>query len=485
VYSPDAVAAAQRTADALRAQGYNIIPTFIRTDRPGLHGLDDPVAPTSAADAEAAMAVLQPGWTIDKAISISTLGDQLRAAALMNCTPGIDVSKNAEGDDSTQVTTGIQPITATIVNSGRDALKNLVLTDTTLSGDAATWDQGDLDKLKTLVLKPGESFTVHGTVDVKYGVTHKDNVTVTGTGVITGTSVKDEDPTTLVPKTETPGIDVAKNKEGDDLNKVEKGAQNVVATIKNPGTEPLGNLVFTDATDAGSNVKWSQTDLDKLKTLVIKPGESFAVHGTLTLKAGESHKDTATVTGKGTISGTPVKDADPTRYETPQEPKVDVSKNAEGDDQLVVDAGEQHITATIKNSGTEALKDFTFSDKTSSGAVATWDQGDLDTLKTLVLNPGESFTVHGTVTVKAGETHKDMVAITAMGVISGTPVTDEDPTTLVPPAIPGVPQAHTGGAIADTNPTLPIVLGGVAVVLAAGAALTLVIRKRRSATESE
>jgi LPXTG-motif cell wall-anchored protein len=50
-------------------------------------------------------------------------------------------------------------------------------------------------------------------------------------------------------------------------------------------------------------------------------------------------------------------------------------------------------------------------------------------LAELVLQPGESFTVEGTVEVAAGETHRDNVIVNADGVISGEEIDDEDPTT--------------------------------------------------------
>src|SRR5699024_7448692 len=50
-------------------------------------------------------------------------------------------------------------------------------------------------------------------------------------------------------------------------------------------------------------------------------------------------------------------------------------------------------------------------------------------LAELVLQPGESSTVEGTVQVAAGETHRDNVIVNADGVISGEEIDDEDPTT--------------------------------------------------------
>ena len=115
--------------------------------------------------------------------------------------------------------------------------------------------------------------------------------------------------------------------------------------------------------------------------------------------------------------------------EEPPTPEIDVIKNDEGDDVHQVQAGEHDVSVTITNDGNEALENFEFTDTTEDGQDVVWDEEDLAALEELILEPGESFTVNGTVQVAAGETHRDNVVVTADGVISGEPVEDEDPTT--------------------------------------------------------
>lgn len=66
-----------------------------------------------------------------------------------------------------------------IANTGKAEQHRFTFSDATIEGDGSVaWNTGDLEHLKKLVLKPGEKFTVHGTL---HGITrsHRDRVTVT------------------------------------------------------------------------------------------------------------------------------------------------------------------------------------------------------------------------------------------------------------------------------------------------------------------
>lgn len=93
-YVSAAGAAAASVAAEIRASGMHLETIFIRTDRPGVHGLDDPIAPTPDAQVEEAMQDLQPGWTIDRVITIAQLAGELRARAAAACTPAVSLTKS-------------------------------------------------------------------------------------------------------------------------------------------------------------------------------------------------------------------------------------------------------------------------------------------------------------------------------------------------------------------------------------------------------
>ena len=122
--------------------------------------------------------------------------------------PKIDLSKNVEGDDVTEVAAGTHPVKVVFTNRGTEALKGLVFTDTTNSGNDVVWNADQIAALKDLVLEVGKSVTIDGTVEVAVGETHKDTASITGTGVVSGVKVSDEDPTTLVPPAPEPKVSI-------------------------------------------------------------------------------------------------------------------------------------------------------------------------------------------------------------------------------------------------------------------------------------
>ena len=241
--------------------------------------------------------------------------------------PVIEVAKNEKGDDVHNVDAGTHEVVATFTNTGTEDLTDLKFVDETQSGQDVQWNAENLAKLDGLVLKVGETVTVRGTVVVKAGETHKDTVTVTGKGVISGKPVDGEDPTTYVPPggtvpPPTPEIDLSKNKEGDDINKVDVGTHEIVVTLTNTGDEALKDLVFSDTTQSGNDTVWNKDDLAALNGLVLEVGESVKVRGTVAVADGVTHKDTASINATGVISGKPVADEDPTTYVpvTPEAP---------------------------------------------------------------------------------------------------------------------------------------------------------------------
>lgn len=223
--------------------------------------------------------------------------------------------------------------------------------------------------------------------------------------------------------------------------------RDIVIQVTNTGNEDLVNVVLTDETQSGvdiENLVWTLPNGETIEATTNDDGvltatwdgpwapeEVITGVATLTLPLGdELHTNLATVTADGAISGEPVEDDDPYNGTPPPAvPAIDVIKNDEGDDVHEVQAGEHDVTVTITNDGNEALENFEFTDTTEEGQDVVWNEEDLAALEELTLEPGESFTVNGTVQVAAGETHRDNAVVTADGVISGEPVEDEDPTT--------------------------------------------------------
>ncbi len=223
--------------------------------------------------------------------------------------------------------------------------------------------------------------------------------------------------------------------------------RDIVIQVTNTGNEDLVNVVLTDETQSGvdiENLVWTLPNGETIEATTNDDGvltatwdgpwapeEVITGVATLTLPLGdELHTNLATVTADGAISGEPVEDDDPYNGTPPPAvPAIDVIKNDEGDDVHEVQAGEHDVTVTITNDGNEALENFEFTDTTEEGQDVVWNEEDLAALEELTLEPGESFTVNGTVQVAAGETHRDNAVVTADGVISGEPVEDQDPTT--------------------------------------------------------
>ena len=129
----------------------------------------------------------------------------------------------------------------------------------------------------------------------------------------------------------------------------------LVFTVTNNGTEPLVNVVVTDAITAGSGtVSGLSCDFSGLggglptATTWAGPfavGDSFTCQATLSaLTPGDLHTDVGQVTADGQYSGTPVKDTNPYNAETPVLVSIgdhvwtDVNRNG------IQDAGEPPVS---------------------------------------------------------------------------------------------------------------------------------------------
>ncbi len=87
--------------------------------------------------------------------------------------------RNKTGEALDPATDGTR-IGLLITNTGKSDLHRFDMADRTIAGTGdVTWDQKDLDALKSLTLRPGKSFTVHGTLNGVRDV-HTDRASVTG-----------------------------------------------------------------------------------------------------------------------------------------------------------------------------------------------------------------------------------------------------------------------------------------------------------------
>jgi uncharacterized repeat protein (TIGR01451 family) len=249
-------------------------------------------------------------------------------------------------------------------------------------------------------------------------------------------------------------------------------------TITNTGAEALTNVVVTDSLVSGSG---AITDLTCDFSALGGPatgttwngpfavGASFTCSGTVpALSGGQTHEDSAAVTGQGVISGKKVTDSDEWNGNVPGGPQVDIIKydtlngnnatsghfpNANAPKTL--QSGQDvPISMTITNTGNEPLADVTVTDQTIGGvgkltglscdfsplggpsSGTTWDGP---------FAVGASFTCAGTLpALVAGQTHVDAATVVAQGVSSGTSVSNTDQWNGMVPASPAI---HTGGTV--------------------------------------
>ena len=368
--------------------------------------------------------------------------------------PELEVFKNDEGDDVHQVEAGEEDVTVTITNDGNEALENFDFTDTTESGQDVVWNQEDLAGLEGLVLEPGDSYTVNGTVEVAAGETHRDNVVINAEGVISGDPVEDEDPTTYeAAPTYAIGdyVWIDANRDGiqGDPEDGEYPLNGVTVVLYDGEGEELdrtttgadGRYIFDDlpAGDYQVGFELTEEQAERYEFTTYNVEHDAEVDS----NAGDNGRSVVFTLGPDNEFLTSNEDyeygsvqasegIDPTwdaGVVVIPVPEIQVDKNEAGDDAHQVTAGEHDVVVTITNDGNEALENFEFADTTEDGHEVVWNEEDLAGLEDLVLAPGDSYTVNGTVQVDAGTTHRDNAVVNATGVISGEPVEDDDPTT--------------------------------------------------------
>jgi len=286
--------------------------------------------------------------------------------------PGVTIVKydTLNGDDSTSghypnsnapktlTANEPTPISMTITNSGTDALVDVTVTDSLVSGSGAlTGLSCDFSPLGgpatgTTWAGPfavGASFTCTGTVPgLAVGETHENSSVVTGTGQASGKPVTDSDDWNgrVPPPPGTPTIDIIKydTLNGDNITTghhpnssapkyLTAGKPTPISfTVTNNGAEALVDVVVVDKTTAGvGTITGLSCDFSPLGgpssgTTWAGPfvvGASFTCSGTLpALKAGQTHTNASTVSGQGAFSGKTVSDTDQWNGKVPESPSI-------------------------------------------------------------------------------------------------------------------------------------------------------------------
>ncbi|MBT8197970.1 MAG: hypothetical protein KJO84_05655, partial [Acidimicrobiia bacterium] len=244
--------------------------------------------------------------------------------------PSIDISKNAEGEDSQTIEVGSSvTFTITVENTGNVPLTDVNVGDDEVPACEATYtDNGG-------VLEVGAIWVYDCTVDdVQTGFVNI--AVVNGTGPA-GKTVTDEDPSTVI--VEAPGIDIIKGTRAGSAAGIPPGAV-ISGPPLDPGTD--GSFIA-----AGSDLTWvyvvtntGDTDLvnvvvsDDLEGLVCEISllqVGTTVHCLLPGIAGLNEYDNVGTVDGATAAGFAVTDSDPSSY-FGADPSIDLEKYTNGVD---------------------------------------------------------------------------------------------------------------------------------------------------------
>lgn len=382
-----------------------------------------------------------------------------------------------------------EALTFTITNPGTEPLTNVAVTDSATSGPELTGLSCDFSTLGGPAtgttwagpFNPADTFNCTGTLPgLASDQSSADVAHVSGTGSVTGLTVEDQDSWNGWTPATTPSIRLEKFSTLDGFpagdydtsggKQLDPNApEPITFVLYNNGSEPLTNFDVSDITNVGPAL----VNLDCDWTPVIGPVTGTRWNGTLpvgmsiicqgvqpALSPGEVAQDVGNVTANGVESGTAVTATDPWSGFAADVPQLTVAKwsTADGPDagdfdlppgKSLAPNTDTPVTFTITNTGSEAVQNLTLSDLTPDGprltgvsclapgetapieltgtpAMATWAGP---------LAVGAVITCTGTLPGLApGVTHSDVVTAGGTGVISGLPVSGNDPFNAFSPA---------------------------------------------------
>lgn len=287
------------------------------------------------------------------------------------------------------------------------------------------------------------------------------------------THTPEHHPSVSVEKFDTAsGADKGDRDTADQALDMDSDSTKLTFVVTNTGDTALDGISLTDQTVDGTgtlaDVDWNGVDIDKL---VLEPGQSMTVTGTLRgVRKGSTHTDESTVTATAlvdcpvvdddpwddtpavqagrTCHGTSVTDSDRWNGKrAASKPSISVEKydlasgKADGDrdtaDQALDMTGPTAgIGIDVTNTGDTDVTALSLDDKTIAGTGTLIGIDYPDNWDTLVLHPGQTITVTGTVAgVRAGDIHTDEVTAT------GTEVAE----CLAQWAGDGIPDTYIGG----------------------------------------
>lgn len=239
--------------------------------------------------------------------------------------------------------------------------------------------------------------------------------------------------------------------------------------ITNKGNEALKNITLNDETISGDFIATFKVNGTTFTTsqlpytfsgVELAPGEKINITGDLVMKTPQVHKNKATTTGIGVLTGKKVTaDSTFTATTIPEKlpnPSVSLTKRSNGESWVYTTSDKElPITFTIKNTGEEDLIDPQLIDKTTAGIQDVknikCDWGDTVVLKGIthnVIRKGATATCTGTlesydskkvkekqnarrIMFRSGPGHDDRIhkneaRIIAVGIHSGKTVEDKD-----------------------------------------------------------
>lgn len=351
-----------------------------------------------------------------------------------------------------------------VTNAGEEPVRDLGITD----------DQGVVVTCPATILAPGASMVCTGSGTVGAGPDYRNVGTATGVTTLTATPVSDDDPWSVTVREPVAGISIVKGA----LNAVEGDTAPAAFTIDwqytvvNTGEEAIVGIAVSD--DQGVAVSCPATALEV--------GASMVCTGSGSIGTGASYANTATVTGAGGQTGSPVEANDTWSIRVEMPPAAvrivkDAADHLPGDPVPV--GAVLTWTYTVINIGGQPLADLAVLD----------DQGVVVDCPATSLAIGAQMECTGTGSVGESDSYRNLGTVTGISAWSEEPVIAEHawstPLEAQPVSSPAAPAPLTpsvpaGPLLAVTGaPGAGPAISLLAVALAVLGAVLLGVRRRQ------
>ncbi|MBW6410128.1 DUF7507 domain-containing protein [Clostridium weizhouense] len=348
--------------------------------------------------------------------------------------------------------------TATITNSGTEAVNNVLFTDpipagTTyndnLSVNVPYTGLNPQTGITITTINPGQTVTISWQVKIGNTVPNPNPIQNTGTVTI---------PNGTPTQTNTVYTTVLENTKSVDKSSAVVGeVLTYTVTITNPGTEAINNVLFTDPLPTGTiynnnlSVSTAYTGTDPqtgLTITTINPGETVTI--TWEVKIVDATVNPITNIAEITVPG-----GTPTPTPPVETTALEIAKTV---NKSYADLGDIiTYTVTIKNSGTAAVNNVLFTDSIPNGTTynnnlsvnTAYTGTDPQTGLTITtINPGQTVIISWD--VKVGDEIPDPNPITNVAIVTvpgGTPI----PTPEIPTEINNADLVSPGNFVKSTN----------------------------------